>query len=155
MKFNNFKLLSIAIIIFIFCISCNPMFYTTKGIVITNRETDALLGPDWGEKLVKRIPPNTQMNLIGMEREWYEVQLSDGSYAWVYRGDVRLIPYGNVVTNATVHIRSGPANNFDILKTVPAGVSLTRLEVRGEWARVAFGTNQIGWVPVNSISMRD
>ncbi len=155
MNFNIFKQLSITVMVIIFFIACNPMFYSTKGIIITNCETDALLGPDWGEKLVKRIPPNTQMNLVGMEREWYEVQLRDGSYAWVYRGAVRLIPYGNVVTTQLIQIRSGPGNNFSILKTVPAGISLTRLEIRDEWARVAFGTNQIGWVPNNSISVRN
>lgn len=155
MNFNIFKQLLIAIIFINFFITCNPMFYSTKGVIITNRETDALLGPDWGEKLIKRIPPNTHLNLVGMEREWYEVQLPDGSYAWVYRGDVQLIPFGNVVTNELVHIRSGPGNNFNIIKTVPAGTSLTRLEVQDEWARVAFGANQIGWVPNNSISVRN
>lgn len=155
MKLNIFKYLSITMMLLIFYMACNPMFYSSKGIVITNKTTDALLGPDWGEKLVKRLPPNTQMNLVGMERDWYEVQLPDGSYAWVYRNDVRFIPYNNVITNELVHIRKEPGNNFQILKTVPAGTSLTRLEVRGEWVRVGFGTNQIGWVPLNSISLRN
>lgn len=135
-----------------FLLGCQPMFKNPTGKAITVRRTDALLGPDWSHKLVTTLPVNTELALIGMERDWYEVQLPDGSYAWVYKQNVRIIPYGNLIITRNTVVRRGPGETFGVLRRVVPGTRVTRLELQGAWVRIALQNGSVGWIHTNSVA---
>lgn len=126
--------------------ACAPMLQVPKGQVITVRETDALLGPDWSYKLITTLPPGTELTLIKMEHDWFQVQLLDGSIAYVYRKNVQIIPSGNIVVTRTANVRTGPGNDYSVLTTVQAGTKLTKLEIQYDWVRVALYDGRVGWI---------
>lgn len=133
-------------------ISCQPMFKTPSGRAITIRQTDALLGPDWGYKLVTTLPANTELALLSMERDWYEVQIPDGSYAWVYKQNVRIIPFGNLIVTRDDVLRRGPGETYGVLRRVVPGSRVTRMEIQGYWVRVALQDGSVGWIHSNSVA---
>ncbi len=137
-----------------FLLACQPMINSPKGKVYTIRKTDALLGPDWSQKLVETVPPNTTLTLIGMHQDWYEVQLPDGSYAWVNKQDVKISPYGDAVTTRPTELRQGPDKTFPIVGHVQAGTMVTRLETNGNWVRIMLKNGAIGWIQTSFISER-
>jgi N-acetylmuramoyl-L-alanine amidase len=138
--------LLVSVIIVITSLTCSPMLQVPKGSVITVRETDALLGPDWSHKLVAILPPGTELTLIRMANDWYEVQLMDGSIAYVYKNNVEIIPLGDLVVTKTANIRTGPGNEFSILLTVQPGTKVTKLERQYDWVRVALRDGRVGWI---------
>jgi len=147
LQIRNFWLLLVGIFI-----SCQPMFKNPTGRAITIRQTDALLGPDWGYKLVITLPANTELALLSMERDWYEVQIPDGSYAWVYKQNVRIIPFGNLIVTRDDVLRRGPGETYGVLRRVVPGSRVTRMEIQGYWVRVALQDGSVGWIHSNSVA---
>jgi len=140
------------IILGLLLLACYPMFHQSRGTALTVRPTDALLGPDWSQKLVTTLKPNTKLNLIRMERDWYEVQLPDGSFAWVHRRNVTIIPYGDLIITDTARIRDAPGLQFGVITTLPAGTKVTKLEVRGDWVHIALPNGRDGWVHTSLVA---
>ena len=80
-----------------------------------------------------------------------KVQLPDGSYAWVFKQNVRIVPFGNLIITKDDIIRRGPGNSFGVLRRAVPGTRVTRLEVRGLWVRIALKNGSVGWIHTNSV----
>jgi len=126
--------------------ACAPIMMSEKGVVITIKNADVFLGPNWDQKYYTTVEPNTHLTLLGMERDWYKVRLPDGSIAWTHKSNVKIIPWGNMFAMKRSRIRKGPGFNTEIITVVPEGTQLTHLGEHGDWYYVALNDGTVGWI---------
>jgi SH3 domain-containing protein len=51
-----------------------------------------------------------------------------------------------------VIVRAGPGNEFRILKILPAGPSVQKLSVAGDWVQVRISGEQDGWIQIENLT---
>ena len=120
------------------------------GTYITTKAVELKEGPDQSYETVRKFRKGTTFEIVGKEKGWLKVQLSEHSLHFGYV-DERFavvteqheeiskrpaIP-GAYITTVPIVVRRGPGDNFAVISYLPKGTQIVVIGMDGDWLRIA------------------
>lgn len=153
-KERDFRLLSIAIVVFAVC-SVSPAIVVAHGpesigTYITIKAVDLKEGPGQSYETVRKFRKGTTFEIVGKEKGWLKVQLSEHNLHFGYLEErfavvreqlERISPRpaipGAYIITVPIVVRRGPGENFAAISTLPKGTRIVVIGMDGDWLRIA------------------
>lgn len=104
-------------------------------------------GPDREQEVLWELGVGYPLQVVEEQGAWLKVIDYQGDSGWVEKEMVLSDKTCLVVTKPIVNVRSGPGNNYRIVRQAHEGVVFLLLESKGEWAKVLHEEENVtGWV---------
>ncbi len=99
------------------------------------------------------VPRGTRLPLVGQSENWFQVELADGTEAWISRAYARVATLEQPfwIVAASVSLRSSPSGEAPTVTQVTGGELVPLLEREGDWARIELSDGSSGWIPASAI----
>ena len=123
---------------------------TVKG-VLTGNGVNIRTGAGREYPVFFSAPLNFEVEVLGQQGEWYEVEFPIKGFSWITKEYFqRIDEKTGIVTGNNVSVRGGPGQQYDRLYVVPNGYKFQVLgsDPKGEWFKVAPSADQTAWVLV-------
>ncbi|MGH7856905.1 MAG: SH3 domain-containing protein [Candidatus Binatia bacterium] len=133
------------------------------GTYMTNREANLYSRPSADSRILKRIPPQTLIEVVSASEQWYEVRSRKGnpsgfirrSYAEPFTGGRRgglVFRKGMFRLSDPVVVRENPDIDSARITTIPAGTEVLVVGRSGNWYRIESegGGRPPGYIPTIS-----
>ena len=123
-------------------------------------------GPDTTFAVIAKLPRNTPVTYLDRKGEWLQVQRADGQTGWILQklakpvtdettptktvartSDQEIYDEIQVLKNGNLY--AGPSTGDNILRTLPAGMVVKKIDAIKEWYRVRLPDGTLGWVHQN------
>jgi len=122
---------------------------TTKETpYVTTADVELRKGPGAKYDIIRTIPRDTKIDVVGKKESWLKVQSKygretgyvDGQYARPVAGattksKTSLGP-GAYVTTGEVNLREGPGTKYKVLRRIPKDTRINVVRIDGNWLRV-------------------
>jgi uncharacterized protein YraI len=115
---------------------------------VTTADAELRKGPGAKYDLIRTIPRDTKIDVVGKEGSWLKVQSKfgpetgyvDGQYARPIAGaatksKTSLGP-GAYITTGEVNLREGPGTKYKVLHRIPKDTRINVVRIDGDWLRV-------------------
>ena len=144
----------------------------TASQLVTNERANIRMGPGMIYQVIVEVPKNTPLEKLDEQDDWIKVRLPDGKTGWI-RNDLASFSYFTLGSDAqsydtspatfsmpqttaptelrmrttsSVQLRMGPSTNETIIKTLPSGTTVIRINQQGEWHEVRTVEGVRGYV---------
>ena len=109
--------------------------------------------PSLGGEVLRRVPRNAILDLLGRSQDWFEVPHNERT-GFVHGGYLEILdgagPLRGVVTASALNVRAQPEAEAETLGTVPRDSVIDILGEDGQWLEIEFG-DRFGYVHANYV----
>lgn len=113
---------------------------------VTSQKSEIRQGYNTNFKVLDEVVEGSIVLVIGSYRDWYRIRYyPQGRIGWIQQN--RLKDATIYFTNLECNIRQGYGTNFKVIRRVPAGTPLAKLDrVVDDWYRISMPDGVIGWI---------
>lgn len=119
-------------------------------VVVTVNVANVRSNPSLSSTILTKANKGTRFTLTGMNKEWFQVRLSNGKTAYLHHTVATKV---SASTNGTLtvsvslaNIRSGPSLSATVLQRVPGGTVLTKTGMSGDWYQIKLKNGSTAYV---------
>ena len=157
-----------AIALLLIALTLTAMFSAAASAESKMRVTASWLrlrsGPGTEYEIISKYKTGSIVTILTSKtnKHWYYVKTSKGQTGWMYKGYLSPVidtlpaaksASGTAVVTRNVNLRTGPGKNYDVIKILPAGQSMTIVGKTGNWYKVIVG-KQSGYVVKDNIKIK-
>lgn len=105
--------------------------------------------------IVAKIKDNTYLTIISSKGNWYYVEYNDSKYGYVHKDYVDIVSSNTkrVNTNGSnLNVRYGPSTSYFAFDKIGDNDYVVVLSQSGNWTRILFEGNKIGYVSSSYLS---
>ena len=132
---------------------------TTETPYVTTADTELRKGPGAKYDVIRTIPKEVKINVVGKEGAWLKVQSKYGRESGyiddrnarpiamaITKSNIPSVP-GAYVTTGEVNLREGPGTKYKVLRKIPKDTKINVIRIDGDWLRVESKTeNPPGYI---------
>jgi len=130
------------IVIFVFladfCFAGEFASVTKDGVNIRS-------GPSTQNEVLWEVFKDFPVEILQRQGDWAEVRDFENDKGWIY-SSLLANKVTMIVKVETANMRSGPSTDDKIIATVKKGVVFTPLEQQGNWIKVQYKNDIVGWM---------
>jgi SH3-like domain-containing protein len=102
-------------------------------------------GPSTQNEVLWEVFKDFPVEILQRQGDWVEVRDFENDKGWIY-SSLLANKVTMIVKVETANMRSGPSTDDKIIATVKKGVVFTPLEQQGNWIKVQYKKDIIGWM---------
>lgn len=120
-------------------------FQLSKGYaIVTVDNANIRSAPSLSSTVVEKAKINSRYILLADNGEWYRIKRSNGQIAYV--SHLVSKQWSVTVTASVANIRSAPSLSAPVLKKVPQGTLLPKLDMSGDFHQISLDNGTIGYI---------
>ena len=124
----------------------NRKYDVRPEYLVTKQDCNIRQGYSTNFPVLTRASEGAILLRIGKKSNWNRVKYPpNGEIGWV-RNDLVQNSRGIYLTTEECNIRQGYNTTFRVIKRVPAGTMLSRIEEQHQWYRMRMSDGRIGWI---------
>lgn len=105
--------------------------------------------------IIAKIKDNSYLTIISSKGNWYYVEYRDNQYGYVHKDYVDIISSNTKRVNtggANLNVRYGPSTSYFAFDKVANNEYVIELSKDGNWTRILFDGNKVGYVSSSYLS---
>lgn len=98
---------------------------------------------------VASLSKSSYITLVSKTGDWWKVEYKEGSFGYCSANYIKTVSSTPMIVNVssgTLNVRSGAGTNYSRVASLRKGENVLRLSVSGDWSRVLFRGNRVGYV---------
>lgn len=93
-------------------------------------------------KSIDKLKKGKAVKVLSSKSGWYKVQLSSNKTGWSSK---KYLTTTNASVKSTVNVRSGASKKYKVVDKLSKGEKVKVLSSSGDWHKVQFDGNEVGW----------
>ncbi|HBI93636.1 MAG TPA: hypothetical protein DDY58_15140, partial [Terrisporobacter glycolicus] len=93
-------------------------------------------------KSIDKLKKGKAVKVLSSKSGWYKVQLSGNKTGWSSK---KYLTTTNASVKSTVNVRSGASKKYKVVDKLSKGEKVKVLSSSGDWHKVQFDGNEVGW----------
>lgn len=93
-------------------------------------------------KSIDKLKKGKVVKVLSSKNGWYKVQLSSKKTGWSSK---KYLTTTNATVKSGVNVRSGASKKYRVIDKLSKGEKIKVLSSSGDWRKVQFDGNEIGW----------
>lgn len=134
------------LVLVILLVLCWVALAQAKMVSIVGDMVNMRSGPGDNYEVVWELGHGYPLEVIDQQGDWLQVTDYEDDTGWVQQDQVAEQAY-MVVKKRIVNIRSGPGENYRIIRQAQQGVVFRTLQKKGDWVKIRHEEEDVtGWV---------
>ena len=114
---------------------------TTNYAMVTGR-VNVRTGSSTKYKSIGKLKKGEVVKVLSSKNGWYKVQLSGNKTGWSSK---KYLTTTNATAKSSVNVRSGASKKYKVIDKLIKGEKVKVLASSGDWYKVQFDGDEIGW----------
>lgn len=93
-------------------------------------------------KSIDKLKKGKVVKVLSSKNGWYKIQLSSNKTGWSSK---KYLTTTNATVKSSVNVRSGASKKYRVIDKLSKGEKVKVLSSSGDWRKVQFDGNEIGW----------
>lgn len=93
-------------------------------------------------KSIDKLKKGKVVKVLSSKSGWYKIQLSSNKTGWSSK---KYLTTTNATVKSSVNVRSGASKKYRVIDKLSKGEKVKVLSSSGDWRKVQFDGNEIGW----------